>query len=106
MGALSRAIKSRRFPFSQLSNFALRMEQLKVAQMLFGFSEKEMTGKERQDWTKLTKLEMMIPQLSKYPSSIWSSLTTFQVQPLSFVPLVNQRSISMMQQKQRLPDTS
>jgi len=106
MGMLSRAIKSRRFPFSQLSNFALKMEQLKVAQMLFGLSEKEMTGKERPDWTKLTKLETMIPRLSTYSFSMLPSLMPFQVQLLSFVPLLSQHSTLMTKRKRRLLVTS
>ncbi|CCA75912.1 hypothetical protein PIIN_09908, partial [Serendipita indica DSM 11827] len=46
MGFVARSIKSRRFPFSQLSNLILRTEQLKMARYLYNLSEKDLEGRE------------------------------------------------------------
>lgn len=64
MGLVSRSVKSRRFPFSQLSNFILRNEQFRVIETTYGMSHEELMGNQRRNWGELSSDEMMFPELS------------------------------------------
>jgi hypothetical protein len=65
MGMIARSVTSRRFPFSQLSNYTRRMEQFKMVQYLYNFSDREMFLPSVRDLEELSRDEQMFEELSK-----------------------------------------
>lgn len=65
MGVVARIVKSRRFPFAQISNTVLQLEQLKTTQYLFNLSDEDMMIDGKWDWNVLLRGEIMEPDLSE-----------------------------------------
>jgi hypothetical protein len=66
MGAIARAVTSKRFPFSQISNSVLRNEQLKTIQNLYSLADRDMCFQKRRNFSELSKGERMFHALSKF----------------------------------------
>ncbi|KIM21216.1 hypothetical protein M408DRAFT_110138, partial [Serendipita vermifera MAFF 305830] len=64
MGQISRSIKSRRYPFAQLSETVKKREQMKLVIAKYGLENELIFGAERRDWFKLSGQEMMFPEIN------------------------------------------
>ncbi|KIM34175.1 hypothetical protein M408DRAFT_59842 [Serendipita vermifera MAFF 305830] len=64
MGQISRSIKSRRYPFAQLSENVKKREQMKLVIAKYGLENELIFGAERRDWFKLSGQETMFPEIN------------------------------------------
>jgi hypothetical protein len=65
MGLVSRSVRSRRFPFTQISNFVVQSEQLRMMQYLYGLTDEDLLMDKKRDWNTLSRGEVMEQELSE-----------------------------------------
>jgi hypothetical protein len=66
MGLVSRSVRSRRFPFTQISNFVVQSEQLRMMQYLYSLTDEDLLMDRSRDWDTLSRGEMMDQELSEF----------------------------------------
>jgi hypothetical protein len=74
MGKIAWSVTSRQYPFSQLSETVKKMEQVKMVAFKYGLEKELYFGKERRDWSKISRHEMMVPEISE---SLFYFLTNY-----------------------------